>query len=160
MAEKLEPLAKDRIVAAELHQELTDGENVSTAMKRDRKIDERRQCHPQESSDNALGSEAWRKCPGCLGHMASTDPKHNRVPGICKVEPVVWVDKDFHRCDVHSELIQTSSKVGGPEGCGCARAIHDRCMLGTSRQHTHCPILASCDLISKKDESDFILVQC
>ena len=47
-----------------------------------------------ESGDaDAQPAEAWRGCPGCRGRMASTDPAHNRVAGICKhpfVEPVVW----------------------------------------------------------------------
>ena len=39
------------------------------------------------------GAEAWRKCPGCKGRMAATDPSHTREPGVCKhpsVEPIVY----------------------------------------------------------------------
>ncbi len=35
-------------------------------------------------SDEDIGDEPWRACPGCRRGILATDPQHSRVLGICK----------------------------------------------------------------------------
>eukprot|EP00974_Lingulodinium_polyedra_P039212 3757263-Lingulodinium_polyedra.AAC.1 len=49
--------------------------------------------YPVEGRDRPDPEADWHKCPGCLGRVDKTDPRHTRAPGECAwplVESSQW----------------------------------------------------------------------
>ena len=44
----------------------------------------------------------WYDCPGCRRHQRADDPRHNRVPGVCKFPLTQTVDWECEGCRGHA----------------------------------------------------------